>query len=53
MTDKEVRSGEAAIVQKQMEDALRESETVFHAAIEQSLDGITISDEHGHVQTWN
>ena len=53
MTDKEVRSGEAAIVQKQMEDALRESETVFHAAIEQSLDGITISDEHGNVQTWN
>ena len=53
MTDKEIRSGEAATAQKQADEALRESETKHHAMIDQSLPGITISDEHGNVDNWN
>jgi diguanylate cyclase (GGDEF)-like protein/PAS domain S-box-containing protein len=38
---------------KRAEEALLESETKYHAMIDQSLDGITILDEHGNVDDWN
>jgi PAS domain S-box-containing protein len=38
---------------KQMEEALRESETKLHSVIEQSWDGIAVTDEQGRIIEWN
>ena len=38
---------------KQAEDRLRENESRFRSVIEQSLDGIVLTDEEGHVIEWN
>ena len=39
--------------QKQAEDALHESEHLLRRFLEQSLDGIALTDEHGQVIEWN
>ena len=38
---------------KQAEDALRESESVFHSVITESADGIVLSDEDGRIVEFN
>jgi len=50
MTDKELRSGEATIVQKQADDALRESETRFRriSAITSDIAYSCRTEEDGH-----
>jgi two-component system, cell cycle sensor histidine kinase and response regulator CckA len=49
MTDKEIRSGEAPIVQKQPDDALRESEIKYRTLIEMTGTGYLILDSQGRV----
>jgi two-component system, cell cycle sensor histidine kinase and response regulator CckA len=49
MTDKETRSGEAAIVQKQADYALRESEIKYRTLIEMTGTGYLILDSQGRV----
>ncbi len=41
------------IERRQMEDALRQSERRFRSVVEQSVDGIVLTDEEGRVIEWN
>jgi PAS domain S-box-containing protein len=38
---------------KKMEEALRESEQTFRGFVEQTTDGINLTDEHGTIIEWN
>jgi PAS domain S-box-containing protein len=53
MVDKEIRSGEAAVVQKQAEEALASSLSLLKATVESTADGILVVDLAGRITLWN
>ena len=53
MIDKEIRSGEAAVVQKRSEEALASSLSLLKATMESTADGLLVVDLAGRITLWN
>jgi len=53
MIDKEIRSGEAAVVQKRSEEALASSLSLLKATMESTADGLLVVDVAGRITLWN
>jgi len=53
MTDKEIRSGEDLLLQKQAEEALASSLSLLKATMESTADGILVVDLSGRITLWN
>src|SRR5450759_2506929 len=51
--DKEIRSGEAAVVQKRSEEALVSSLSLLKATMESTADGLLVVDLAGRITLWN
>src|SRR5664280_1222197 len=53
MIDKEIRSGEDLLLQKQAEEALASSLSLLKATVESTADGILVVDLSGRITLWN